>query len=163
MAFERFLQLSLVGESLILQKAHLLSDPRNQSERLIPGLFHESHSIGIGMMPRVINPSTAIEQIQHRNFGPESLIVQFEIIDDFLDKMYHVTVAFDKGSCELSSKHADVTIRIDIANYSSLLFGAVSFKSLHNYGLITLSNSSYADKLITLFKWNEKPICTLSF
>lgn len=142
---------------------YLLADPRNHTERLLPGLFHESHRVGLGMMPRIVNSAKAIQEIRNRTFGNESVIVQFNITDNFLSEKSDVAVSFKNGTGTLTSEPPEVTIYIDIANYSSLLFGAVSFKTLHHYGLITLSSSSYVDKLGNLLDGGIKPICTVSF
>ena len=52
---------------------------------------------------------------------------------------------------------------LDVASFSSLITGAVDFKSLYRYGLADISASRYVDTINKLFLTEEKPICTTPF
>lgn len=142
---------------------YLLDDPRNHRNRVSASLFHESHIAGVGMMVRVIDPRKAIMEVQNRQFGIDSFVVHFKVIDEFLGETTEVNIAFRDGRCALSDERSEVEITIDIAEYSSLLFGSISFEKLYRYGLLSLSDEAYAERLIDLFGDTKVPMCTVLF
>lgn len=72
-------------------------------------------------------------------------------------------VAFRQRECMLSDEQPEVEITMDIAEYSSLLFGSLSFEKLYHYGLMTLSDDAYAARLIGLFGETKPPVCLVLF
>lgn len=144
---------------------HLLSDPRNGTDRIIPSVFHESNTSGIGLMYRVTNVRGFLEDLSHRNFGGQTIRLKLTISDSFDHKnnmSFHVN--FVNGSLIFdSSTEYDVEMKLDISDFSSMIMGVVPFKSLYKYGLIEVSDPMYIDVLDMLFKSNEKPICMSRF
>ncbi len=57
----------------------------------------------------------------------------------------------------------DVSLRLDIAEFSSLLAGSVDFCSLYRYGLAEISDPAYIRTVNRIFAVEQKPICTTSF
>ena len=57
----------------------------------------------------------------------------------------------------------DVAVQMDVAEFSSLLMGAVNFRSLYKYGLADLSDPGYVGVLDRIFAVEDKPMCTTSF
>lgn len=57
----------------------------------------------------------------------------------------------------------DVEVCMDVAEFSSLLVGAVNFKSLYKYGLAKISDPSYVGVVDKIFAVEDKPICTTPF
>ncbi|MCP4519523.1 MAG: GNAT family N-acetyltransferase, partial [Delftia sp.] len=54
-------------------------------------------------------------------------------------------------------------VRMDVADFSSLLVGAVNFRSLHRYGLAEISNLEYVGVLDKIFAVQDKPVCMTAF
>lgn len=142
---------------------YLLDDPRNSSGIISDSLFHDSHVARLGMMCRVTDPVQAIRDLAGRVWGQESMAVQFRVIDSFLQKTSEVNVAFQAGQCALSTEPAEVQVTIDVANYSSLLYGSVSFVSLYHYGRVKVSDDAYVDRLVDVFTTMDKPMCTVMY
>lgn len=143
----------------------LLSDPRNGSGRIIPHVFHESNTQGVGLMYRVIDTPGLFNLLQEHNFGGQSGRFQFNIADSFFPaNAGRYLVEFDEGRPRLlSTGNADAEISLDVAEFSSLLMGCVSFRTLHSYNLATLSNPAHLDTLTRLFSVEQKPICLTRF
>jgi predicted acetyltransferase len=144
----------------------LLSDPRNGSGRLIPPLYHESHASGVGMMYRVINVERLFELMAERNFHGQSLRLGLTVTDTFLRANHgRRVIRFSKGRARLqkSTSPTQVEVKIDNSDFSSLIMGAVKFRSLYDYGLVTTSNDRYLDRLSSLFTTASRPFCTTQF
>jgi predicted acetyltransferase len=144
----------------------LLSDPRNGSGRLIPPLYHESHASGVGMMYRVINVERLFELMAERNFHGQSLRLGLTVTDTFLRANHgRRVIRFSKGRARIqkSTSPTQVEVKIDNSDFSSLIMGAVKFRSLYDYGLVTTSNDRYLDRLSSLFTTASRPFCTTQF
>jgi predicted acetyltransferase len=61
------------------------------------------------------------------------------------------------------TENADVEIFMDIADFSSLIMGAVGYRNLFDYGLSDISEKDYLDVVHNIFKVESKPICHTVF
>jgi hypothetical protein len=52
---------------------------------------------------------------------------------------------------------------MDIAEFSAMATGAVSFQQLYNYGLAQISNTDFTPLINQLFLSSHKPICLSRF
>ncbi len=145
---------------------HYMKDPRNDSGNLAEPVYHESHVSGVGIMYRVLNTRQIFRILENHDFGGQSLRLKLKTRDSFLkENDSTLVIHFDQGRPEIKTKNArsDVTLELDIADFSSLILGAVNLKSLYNYGAAKISNVSYLESLYRLFATDEKPICMTSF
>ncbi len=142
-----------------------LTDPRNGTDRLIPSVYHESNTQGVGIMYRVLDTRAIFEALRAHSFGGQTCRLKVNIIDTFLEPHNDaVTIQFTDGLPRLAEDGAhDVEIRLDVAEFSSLLMGTVSFTSLHTYGLAEISDTAYLDTVDRLFHVHRKPVCTTPF
>ncbi|MGO0063093.1 GNAT family N-acetyltransferase [Brevibacillus fluminis] len=143
----------------------LLSDPRNESGRMLPSVYHESHVSGVGIMYRVLDVKGIFRDLAGHDFGGQTCTVKITVQDSFLPENHGSTiVAFNNGAATVSEQDAhDVEIELDISDFSSLLVGAVPFRQLMRYGLVRVSDSAYVETLGKLFGACEKPLCTTPF
>lgn len=144
---------------------HLLSDPRNDSEVLLPSVYHPSNVQGVGLMYRVIDLPGIFERLREHDFGGQSCRVKITIADGFfLTNAGSLVVDFREGKPSVSEADtADVEIRLDVAEFSSLLLGVVSFRSLYRYQLADISDPQYLETINRLFLVEEKPVCLTAF
>jgi predicted acetyltransferase len=134
----------------------LTEDPRHQPNESIPPLHHKTDAAGIGFMYRAVDTHLAV--LSHP--WPEiDLTVRFEVDDDFLPaNQGGFTVRFIAGKPEIiTPKKADVTLKIAVAHYSSLLTGAITLEKLMAYALCEVTGKS--ERLLPLFATQPKPIC----
>ncbi|HEY8365164.1 MAG TPA: GNAT family N-acetyltransferase [Haloplasmataceae bacterium] len=143
----------------------LLNDPRNNSNNLIPSVYHESNKQGVGLMYRVIDIVGIFNDLKKYNFNNQNLILKLSITDSFIkDNDKSFIIEFIDGYAKTSdNKKYDVEIKLDIADFSSMLLGVVDFKSLYYYNLAKISDLSYLDAVNTVFKMERKPICLTDF
>lgn len=148
---------------------HLLLDPRNGSARLIPDVYHETNAQGVGLMYRVIDVPGLFERLSGRDFGGQTCILKLTIEDSLLPENAGSTLlCFENGYVQRltggqgNTTH-EVEIRLDIADFSSLLAGTVDLVSLIRYGLADISRPVYTGMLNRIFAVEQKPVCTTAF
>lgn len=145
---------------------HYLKDPRNDSGNLSEPVYHESHVAGVGIMFRVLNTRRIFEILKNHDFGGQTLRLKLTVKDSFLkENDGTLVIHFTDGKPEIKTKsaRADVSLEMDVADFSSLILGAAGLKSLYFYGAVRISKTDYLERLHKLFATEEKPICTTSF
>lgn len=144
----------------------LLSDPRNGSPEMIPSVYHESNVQGVGLMYRVIDVPRMFELLQGLDFGGQTCRLRLTLTDSFLpENAGSTTVVFQRGGVALAGEGAvaDVEVRMDVAEFSSLLAGAIDFETLMLYGLAEISDPAYTPTLQRLFWVERAPVCMTAF
>ncbi len=156
---------------------HLLLDPRNDSDRLIPDVYHEANSQGLGLMYRVVDVPGMFDRLAERaRSTPESTdqpceismaieTLELTVTDSFLPENDGSTrLRLERGRFQrLDAGNADVEVSMAIEDFSSLLAGTVTFRSLYRYGLANISNVAHVQTINRIFGVNRKPMCTTSF
>lgn len=144
---------------------HLLIDPRNDSDNLIPSVYHESNAQGVGLMYRVTDIKRMFKSLNSHKFNNVDLNLKLNVIDSFFKENESSTIIhFNKGIAEIKEEDIyDVEITMDIADFSSMFLGCINFKSLYNYNLANISDTNYIETINKLFKTDEKPICMTKF
>ncbi|MET3289245.1 UNVERIFIED_CONTAM: putative acetyltransferase [Brevibacillus sp. OAP136] len=144
---------------------HLLADPSNGYDSLLPDSNIQMYTTGVGAMYRVIHVAKLFADLPNRNFGGKTLTLEIQVQDKLLPENQGSTIVhFQEGRASvLEEGTPDVTIELDIANFSSLIMGAVPFRKLLDYRLVKVSNSQFEEELDQLFHSAQKPICTTSF
>jgi predicted acetyltransferase len=144
---------------------HLLLDPRNDSGRLIPDVYHETNAQGLGLMVRVLDVPGIFGRLGERSFGDQTCTLKLTIADSFLPENAGSTLLrFEGGYVQRPGGGAhDVELSLDIADFSSLLAGTVNFHSLYGYGLADISDPAQVETINRLFAAEQKPMCTTSF
>ena len=144
---------------------HLLSDPGNGTDRLLPGIYHESNTSGVGLMYRIINVPLFFHQLSRQHFGTETCLVRFTVRDSFLpENEGSWLIQFREGLPQVvESGQAEVEAVMDISDFSSLAMGVVGFDKLYLYGLAEVDDETKLPLLQRLFAGLSKPICTTTF
>lgn len=144
---------------------YLFNDPRNDTDMMIPHVYHEMHTSGVGLMMRIVNVETFFKAIPDQSFNDTTLTVRLLIHDSFRTAIEKpLVVAFKNGLPSVEQTNdVDVTLEMDIAEFSPLVMGAVRFKQLFNLGLVEVSNEKWVDQLDRLFSVPSKPICMTGF
>ncbi|MGP4072642.1 GNAT family N-acetyltransferase [Piscibacillus sp. B03] len=144
---------------------HLLSDARNDSNNLIPPIFHETNQSGTGIMYRIINVKKFFQQLGKHNFNGVTTSITFNVRDSFYPKNEGpVTITFNNGNPIVTQgANAKMTIDLDIADLTSLVLGVIDFRKLYLYGLTKISDEAYVEEVTNLFATAEGPICTTGF
>jgi hypothetical protein len=144
---------------------HLLRDPRNASASLIWQVYHESNIQAVGTMYRVVGVPLVFGALKERDFGGQTCRVKLTVEDTLLPENSGSTlVRFQDGWADLPGDgDHDVEVSMKVAEFSSLLMGSVSFRSLHKYGLASVSDYDYVETVDRIFAVRDKPVCTTPF
>jgi predicted acetyltransferase len=144
---------------------YLLRNPRNGSDNLIPHVYHESNTQGVGLMYRVIDTPGIFRLLAGHSFGDQSCRLKLTVDDDFFPENDTSTIIdFANGRPQITAdSDGAVEMRLCVADFSSLIIGAVRFKNLYAYGLVDVSDPSAVATIDHLFRTEQKPICTTPF
>lgn len=145
---------------------HLLYDPRNDSGKIFDPVYHESNDQAVGIMYRVINNRLLFEKMKKRDFNGQSMRVKLNIEDTFLKENDGALVVYFENGLAKIKKEADpveVEISMNILEFSALILGSASFRSLYNYKKLTVSNKKYVEQLERLFHCEKQPFCLTQF
>ncbi len=142
----------------------LLHDPRNDSGNLIPQVYHETNTQGVGIMYRVIDMPRLFYVLCEHNFGGATCRLKILLEDSFFPQNEgEYLIHFQDGRANMVNDGvSDVEMQLDVAEFSSLILGAISFNSLFDYGLVTLSDAGYVGVLDRLFA-APRPLCFTEF
>ena len=144
---------------------HVLHDPRNGSENMIPILNQEVHTTGLGIMYRILDLAGFFTALAEHNFGGQSCVLRLVVDDGFLQPgPLAVTLAVAIGRASLRPDASpEVELRLGVAEASSLLMGSTNLRGLLRLGLAQISDSAYIDTVHRLFLAEEKPVCMTAF
>lgn len=148
------------------ENAHFfIQDPRNGSNHLIPSVYHESNTSGVGLMYRIINVKGIFEELEEHNFNHVNTRLKLDIKDTFLpqNNQKHILHVNDGWMKLVENGDYDLELSMDISDFSSLLMGVVTFKELYFFGKATLSHPDDWMKMNQLFAVLEKPRCITAF
>jgi predicted acetyltransferase len=145
----------------------LLRDPRNGGEPMIPSVYHESHLEGVGLMYRVSDVPAVFRLLGQHDFGGQTATLRLVVHDTFIpENDVAVVVHFEDGRARVldgDASGADAEVRLDVAEFSSLLMGCVPFERLYLYGLAEISDARQVEAVDRVFRTREKPMCVTPF
>ncbi len=144
---------------------HLLLDPRNECETLIPSVYHESNVQGVGLMYRIINVPGLFAALSAHDFNEQTCRLKITVHDTFFPENAGSTlVYFEHGQATLPPKgNYDVEIMLNVAELSSLLIGVIDFTQLYAYNLAEISDTTYLQTVTRLFSVERPPVCLTAF
>jgi hypothetical protein len=116
-------------------------------------------------MYRVVDLRGLFEALGAVDFGGRSCKLKMALRDSFFGRNDgDLTVHFDDGHPVVRGDDGhDVAIQLDVAEFSSLIMGVVSFNKLYKYGLAQISDISYVNTIDRLFLTEEPPACMTWF
>jgi len=145
---------------------YVLKDPRNGSNQLLTSVYHEVNVQGVGIMYRAIDVPGLFDQLRFHDFGGQSCRLKLTIFDSFLPEnegSWVLVVADGRAHLEAKDAPFDVALGLEIAEFSSLITGAVTFDRLYRYGLAQLSDPGFVNTIHDIFYTKNKPICMTTF
>jgi predicted acetyltransferase len=144
----------------------LFSDARNGSLRFYPHAYHETNTQGIGVMYRVLDVPGTFAHLAEHDFGGQTGTIEFTVRDSFLPEnegRYVVRVERGQAHVVADGGESDVAVSLDVAEFSSLLMGSVTFSALHAYGLASVSDPAAVPTLTRMFRADVPPRCVTDF
>lgn len=144
---------------------HFLLDYPHNGRPYEVELHHQSNVQEVGICYRVLNVSRVFEILADRNFANANLKLKITVEDSFYPQNQGSTIVeFTDGYPTLLNKNDDfdVEISMDIAEFSSMIMGAIGFQKLYYYDLADISDKMYILTINKMFH-SEKPICISRF
>ena len=144
----------------------LLEDSRSIEHTLLnPTIHHHSANVGYGLMYNSLHPEKVIPLLPI-NQAPRSFegtSIAFVIQDPFTkeDSIYQYQILHNK-LVQIDRVLSSETIKLSLANFSSLCTGSLPFEPASKNGLIELSNSSMFEFFKALFSI-PKPVYNVDF
>lgn len=144
----------------------MLDDPRNETNNLLFPVYHECSIQGTGIMYRIINTKGIFEELKGHNFNNQTCKLKISVLDNFVEANHgSYVIHFNEGRATVKDIEGEyeVEIGLDVADFSSLITCAVSFRSLLKYGRVSITNESYINTVNQIFASADKPICLTAF
>lgn len=138
--------------------AYSLKDPVHVDEQLIFSIYHKTSEEGRGLMYRILDIPAFLEKIEEVSFGTDTVKVGWKVKDSFLNETYESVWQFTNGRPKSTNEKAEVTIEMDIADFSSLMMGCVSLSSLLRSGAAVSDG-----RAVDLFRYQNQPKCWTFF
>lgn len=147
------------------QLHQLLHDPRNGTGNMIPSVYHETNTQGLGIMYRVTDTAGLFQALAGHSFGGQNLTLALRLRDSFLPENDGETVIrFTDGRPALApGAQPDVTLSIAVDLFSALVMGSADFYSLYRYGLAEIDDPTYSGTVYRLFLSEVAPMCLTAF
>ncbi|SDO00229.1 Predicted acetyltransferase [Psychrobacillus sp. OK028] len=145
-----------------------LSNPMNDSNHVIPSVYHEVAASGSGIMYRITNIETFVNDTNFHGLGkPQgNTKVLLEVEDSFIPEqqgIYELSYSSDQWKIhKVERNHGQANISIGIHDLSSWWMGCVTIESLYNYGEVKVQQQN-PKELDDWFKPKNGPICFTSF
>jgi predicted acetyltransferase len=141
-----------------------LKDVRNGTDEVIPHVYHESNTAGVGLMYRIVNFRRLLEVTAVRNYGGMDAELTIKLTDTFRPQNAgEYNIEFRGGTARLADKKlAGMRIELDVSDLSSLFMGAVDIGSLYRLGRL-IAREEDLPVLQRVFHAWQKPECVSGF
>lgn len=157
-------QVNLVIFNTMDENFHYLFDnPLNDSLNYIPYGFIESNTQAVGIMYKIFDIRLAFKQLHYRNYNNESINIRFIVEDELKKKDDEIIVNFKNGRASIDEEHYDGSVKMKLANFSSLFLASTTVIGLYKLGLLELDNLDLLEKLDRAFYSSDKPVCYTDF
>jgi len=135
---------------------YLCASPLMQAGRHTWQMGAETAWQGASLMGRIISLRRILTA---SNFGAGHGRLRLEIRDDVNPANSEpLTVEFDAGKAEFVKQTADIALKTDISNFSSIYWGALAIDKAAALGLVEIEGKNSRDFLMGIFNIS-KPVC----
>lgn len=143
---------------------HLPLDPRDDSRNNY-FISHQANTQAVGIMYRLLDTRAVFDALAGHDFNAANCRLRLHIADSFFPENAGVlTLHVADGKATVRDDgDAEVEVTLDVAQLSSLLMGSVRFRSLHDFGLTTISDPTEVDVVDRIFAPRRKPMCLTRF
>lgn len=139
-------------------------NPADNTKAIFPHANHAMAYASTGLMFRVLDTKGFVNQIsEEKHNNEEGIVCLFDINEPFLNAKQLIKLKITESGIYSSEEDADLTIKLSMANFSSMLFGAVAMKKLVTYGLVDCSDNTLMKRVSELLTKCEKPVYHAEF
>ncbi|MEA1884055.1 MAG: GNAT family N-acetyltransferase [Thermotogota bacterium] len=140
-------------------------NPADNTKAIFPHANHTMAYASTGLMFRVLDTKGFVNQLsEEKDNHDKGIVCLFDINEPFLkEQKQDIKLKITENGIYSSKEDADLTIKLSMANFSSMLFGAVAMRKLVNYGLAECSDNTLMKKVSELITKCEKPVYHAEF
>lgn len=144
---------------------HVVDDPRDTSGLLVGDVYHRMNQGGVGLMVRLTGHELSDEVLASAHFGSGTLTVSLDITETLTSVVTRrIGLCFEDGRAALmAAEQCASRVQLGLADASSLLTGAVSLRTLVQFGRAVLSPGSEVERIDHIFRTDVPPVCTTEF
>ncbi len=140
-----------------------MEDIRHMDKRILrePG-FHHTFDSGMGIMYRALDP---VNLIINRPVEIDNIKIRFLLTDSFMpENETDFIICWNDNNPSLSKdSNYELELKMDISDFSSWIMNSIDISTMHQYGLVEISDETYLDTLIKAFFYKQQPICLQRF
>ncbi len=144
---------------------HIVDDPRDTSGLLLGDVYHRMNQGGVGLMVRLTGREIRDEDLASARFGIGTTTVALDVAETLTcQTTTHIGLCFEDGRASRTApEQCCVHVKLDVADASSLLTGAVSLRTLADLGRGDVTPYSMLSLLDGIFRTETPPVCTTEF
>lgn len=150
---------------------HLLDSPQDVSGNYINYGFLQTNVSAMGTMYKIPNVKSFIEKTEHRKFPIDNIKISFRVNNEFeaMEERFSINFKTDDNKKHSNWSYtedindADVEIKCNLSDLSSLLMGSADLAPLVRLGIVSISNESETDRLDRLFHYNQRPFTNTDY
>ncbi|MFP4461964.1 MAG: enhanced intracellular survival protein Eis [Thermotogota bacterium] len=139
-------------------------NPGDDTKALFPHVNHSMAYVSTGLMFRVLDTKRFVEQLSSEtNKQDDGIVCLFEIKEPFLKEQQQIKLKITETDISSSEEKENLKVKLSMADFSSMLFGAVPMKKLVTYGLAECSDDALMKKASEMLTKCEKPVYHAEF
>lgn len=152
-----------------------LKNAKDVSHELLGGVWHSTAQVGTGIMYRILDVEALLKALikQPLPQAPQNFTLSLALTDTFMpENQGHYTLEFSGPPLapdliaikkQAVALDASLVLSLDISDFSSLVMGSVSLKTLVETGVAALTDTAYLKALDHFFSGDGPPQCYTAF
>lgn len=139
---------------------HYFDNPTNESKLHYHQIYQNVSLEKTGLMYKITNPLKFFNSLDANLFEKSDLVIRFELENELFPKneKYILTYNFALNKVVKIEANPDLTIKMTLARFSSILMGALSFSSAVKHGLVEIDNEQQIDCVDKLLRTKNMPV-----
>lgn len=139
---------------------HYFSNTVNESKDFYHIIYQNISFEKTALMYKISDPLKFFENLNPNIFNQEDITIKFVIQNELFpkNKKIMLTYNFAKSKIVNNEENIDLTLKMNLARFTSILMGSLSFSSAVRYGLVEIDNIKYIDCVDKLFRSKNMPV-----
>ena len=139
---------------------HYFANPTNESKLHHYPVYQNISAEKSGLMYKIIDPINFFRVLESKTYEKMDLIVSFELENELFPKNKKIILTYNFAINKIVNVNAspDITVKMNLARFSSIVMGALSFSSAVRHGLAEIDNENQIDCVDKLFRTKNMPV-----
>ena len=139
---------------------HYFGTPNNETNLYYHPIQQNISLEKTGLMYKIIDPLKFFETLQDNTYDTMDLTIRFELENELFPKNRKIILTYNFANKKIVQNEvtSDLTIKLNLARFSSLVIGALSFSSAVKHGLVEVNNKNHIDCVDKLLRTKNMPV-----